>query len=167
MMNPSTKRRLAGPKWPAWIAAAALLCSVAASRDSTASISRARFAAAYLRFETALRGVTLGPAEAIRVNKTFDALTLLFFTGSLAKAMENLDALTASIDPQAPPAPATSTSPPAKPSPTPRAKKPSPSRRGSTPSLPPSRGWPRPWRRPWPGRIFWLCRSTRKTPPRP
>jgi predicted esterase len=68
------------------------------------SISRARFAAAYLRFETALRGVRLSPDEEVRVNRSFDGLTLLFFTGNLAKAMDSLNALTDSIDPQAPPA---------------------------------------------------------------
>ncbi|MCX6559782.1 MAG: hypothetical protein NTZ26_04640 [Candidatus Aminicenantes bacterium] len=86
------------------MAIGALLLPALAAQEAATPISRAQFAAAYLRFETALQGVKLGTLDEIRVNKTFDALTLLFFTGSLAKAMENLNALTDSIDPKAPPA---------------------------------------------------------------
>jgi len=83
---------------------AAALSPAEPSQAAAPTVSRGRFAAAYLRFEEAFRGARLSSAEEVRVNRAFDGLTLLFFTGQLAKAMDSLDSLTASIDPQAPPA---------------------------------------------------------------
>ena len=69
------------------------------------AVSRAEFASAYLRFETALQKAKLAPDDEIRVNKAFDALTLQFFSLNLEKAMASLNGLTDSIDPKAPPGP--------------------------------------------------------------
>jgi len=84
-----------------------LVLSLAAGAVQTPApeVSRAEFAAAYLRFETALQKAKLAPADEIRVNKAFDALTLQFFTRNLEKAMGSLNELTDSIDPKAPPGP--------------------------------------------------------------
>jgi predicted esterase len=60
-------------------------------------VTRAEFAGAYLKFETALRGARLSDAEAARVNKEFDALTLAFFMKDYARAMSRLNALTDSL----------------------------------------------------------------------
>jgi len=64
------------------------------------SISRADFAAAYLRFETAFLAAAPDEAETARVNRAFDALTLAFFSRNYSAAIEQLDHLTASLDPK-------------------------------------------------------------------
>jgi len=72
-----------------------------ASQSSlTPSISRADFASAYLRFETAFLAAALDEAETARVNRAFDALTLAFFTRNYSAAIKQLDLLTASLDPK-------------------------------------------------------------------
>jgi predicted esterase len=63
------------------------------------SISRADFAAAYLRFETAFLKATLDDSETARVNRAFDRLTLSFFTRNFSAAIQALDTLTMSLDP--------------------------------------------------------------------
>ncbi len=86
-------------------AALVLTLNLGAGAARTPAVSRAEFAAAYLRFETTLQKAKLAPADEIRVNKAFDALTLQFFTLHLEKAMASLNELTDSIDPKAPPGP--------------------------------------------------------------
>jgi len=70
-----------------------------AARDGSggAEITRADFAAAYLRFETAFMKTKLSDVETVRVNREFDALTLLFFTRSYGPAILKLEALTLSL----------------------------------------------------------------------
>ncbi len=63
-------------------------------------ITRSEFAAAYLRFEMSMLGARLAEADEARVNREFDGLTLLFFTGNFSEAIRRLNALTDSIDPR-------------------------------------------------------------------
>lgn len=62
-------------------------------------VSRADFAASYLRFEQAFRIASLDSAETVRVNQEFDALTLLFFSRRYDRAVRKLHELTASLGP--------------------------------------------------------------------
>jgi len=80
---------------------AALSVTSAAAQVPAAKITRAEFAAAYLRFERVLLGAKLAQGDEARVNREFDGLTLLFFTRQFGEAMRRLNALTDSIDPQA------------------------------------------------------------------
>jgi predicted esterase len=63
------------------------------------SATRANLAAAYLRFETAFLGSSLDEAETVRVNRAFDALTLMFFSRNYSGAIKQLDELTGSLQP--------------------------------------------------------------------
>ena len=67
-----------------------------------ASVTRADLAVAYLRFELAYLSARLDDAETVRVNRAFDALTLLFFGKQYGQATRQLDALTASLDSKGP-----------------------------------------------------------------
>jgi phospholipase/carboxylesterase len=65
---------------------------------------RERLAEGYLRLELALQdaraaGAAETPAERQRINRAFDALTLQFFAGNLAAALERVDGLVAGVPP--------------------------------------------------------------------
>ena len=75
---------------------------VAAPTAGIAVVTRSDLAVAYLRFQTAYRSARLDDAEMVRVNRAFDALTLLFFGRQFSQAVSQLDALTASLDPKGP-----------------------------------------------------------------
>ena len=64
-------------------------------------ISRVDFAAAYLRFETIFMEATLGAEATVRINREFDSLTLLFFSGRFGPAIRKLNELAASLAPGA------------------------------------------------------------------
>jgi len=74
-----------------WIAALALAAQ---------SPTRADLAAAYLRFERALRDHPPSESARVEVERGFDAATLAFFTGAGTRALEQMDALCARLDPQ-------------------------------------------------------------------
>jgi predicted esterase len=74
----------------------------AAPTAGTAAVTRADLAVAYLRFEMAYLSTRLDASETERVNRAFDALTLLFFGRQFGQAVSQLDALTASLDPKGP-----------------------------------------------------------------
>ncbi len=75
------------------------------AQAGNAAITRTDFAAAYLRFELAMLeasidgvpGAALGAEETARVNREFDAVTLLFFSRDYAPAIRRLNELTASL----------------------------------------------------------------------
>jgi predicted esterase len=69
----------------------------AGSESRELHVTRAEFSASYLRFEEALSGMTLDPGEAARVNREFDALTLLFFQKNYSRAVRKLHELTVSL----------------------------------------------------------------------
>ncbi|MBM3296497.1 MAG: hypothetical protein FJY83_02750 [Candidatus Aminicenantes bacterium] len=62
------------------------------------NVTRADFAAAYVRFERALLENPLDPSGMERANREFDALSLEFFMGRHAEAVKRLHELTASLD---------------------------------------------------------------------
>lgn len=64
------------------------------------AVTRADFAASYLRFEQTLLAANLSPGEAARVNREFDSLTLQFFSRNYQQALKKLHLLTASLHPQ-------------------------------------------------------------------
>jgi predicted esterase len=68
-----------------------------AGQAAAPAANRADLAVAYLAFEKAWLAASLDAAETARVNKAFDALTLLFFARDYGSAIRQLDALTASI----------------------------------------------------------------------
>jgi predicted esterase len=74
----------------------------AAPAAGAAAVTRADLAVAYLRFEMAYLAARLDDAETARVNRAFDALTLLFFGRQFGQAVSQLDALVASLDPKGP-----------------------------------------------------------------
>ncbi len=78
------------------MSASILLAAVASFAQTP---TRADLAAAYLRFERALRDHP--PAESARgeIERGFDAATLSFFTGQGARALEQIDGLSARLDP--------------------------------------------------------------------
>jgi len=61
--------------------------------------TRADLAAAYLRFEHALRAHPPKATERAAIEKGFDAATLEYFTGAGTRAIERIDGLTAGLDP--------------------------------------------------------------------
>ncbi|HHS14393.1 MAG TPA: hypothetical protein ENN03_11595 [bacterium] len=65
--------------------------------ETVPHVSRADFAASYLRFEQAFLTASLDSAETVRVNREFDALTLLFFSRSYDRAVRKLHELTSSL----------------------------------------------------------------------
>jgi predicted esterase len=69
----------------------------AGSESRDPHVTRADFAASYLRFEETLSEMTLDPGEAARVNREFDALTLLFFQKNYSRAVRKLHELTVSL----------------------------------------------------------------------
>lgn len=73
-----------------WIAALALVVQ---------SPTRADLAAAYLRFERALREHPPLQSARVEVERGFDAATLAFFTGAATRALEQIDGLCAGLDP--------------------------------------------------------------------
>ena len=73
------------------------LSAQAGSGSRDPHVTRADFAASYLRFEEALSDMTLDPGEAARVNREFDALTLLFFQKNYSRAVRKLHELTVSL----------------------------------------------------------------------
>ena len=68
------------------------------SQPSAAPVSREELARSYLFFDAAVAPRWSGWSEARRaeVSREFDAITLLYFGGSMADANARLDALTAS-----------------------------------------------------------------------
>ena len=81
-----------------WLTMAAGQTPVAPAATAAAA-TRADLAVAYLAFERALLAAALDAADTARVNKAFDALSLLFFSRNYTGAIQQLDALTASIQP--------------------------------------------------------------------
>ena len=81
--------------------------AAADATTGTAAVTRTDFAAAYLRFEMAMLeaaldgvpGAALSAEEAVRVNREFDAVTLLFFSKHYAPAIRRLNELAASLAP--------------------------------------------------------------------
>ncbi len=68
-----------------------------AAEAGTAAVHRQDLARSYLHLEQALDQVVLEPDRRATTNRGVDALTMLFFSGKLAAAVEQLDGITADV----------------------------------------------------------------------